>query len=291
MAITSQMVKDLREKTGAGMMDCKKALEETGGKMEDAVDWLRKKGIATAAKKSSRVASQGKVVALGAGGWGVVVEVNTETDFAAKNEKFVAFADDVSKLALEKQPQDLAALNALAYPGTGRSVEEELKQLIATVGENMALRRYDVLSVQGVVAPYIHMGGKIGVIVALESDGPAEGLMELGKKVAMHVAASSPLFLDRGSVALEALERERAVLVDQARASGKPDNIIDKMVQGRIGKYYGEVCLVDQPFVMDPNLTVEQAVNAGAKELGTKAKVAGFVRFMLGEGVVAKEEE
>ncbi|MEO5367200.1 MAG: translation elongation factor Ts [Magnetococcus sp. WYHC-3] len=291
MAVTANMVKELREKTGAGMMDCKKALAETDGNLEAAVDWLRKKGIATAAKKSSRVAADGKVISLGRGQRGVLVEVNAETDFTAKNDSFVQYAQTVGHVALESRVDSLESLAAADYPGTGRSVEGELKHLIATIGENMTLRRMAVLEVsQGVVCSYAHMGGKIGVIVALESSGNPAALAELGHKLAMHVAAASPAYLDRSSVDGEALNRERAVLSEQARASGKPENIIEKMVEGRLSKYYGEVCLLEQPFVMDPDQTVTKVVAAAVKDLGAPVKVTGFCRFGLGEGIVKEEK-
>ncbi|MBF0611897.1 MAG: elongation factor Ts [Magnetococcales bacterium] len=291
MAVTAEMVKNLREKTGAGMMDCKKALSETNGDMEAATDWLRKKGLSSAAKKSSRVAAEGKVMARAVGGKGVLVEVNSETDFSAKNEKFVGFVEQVSQLALDKLPDSMDAFKALDFPGTGRSVSGELEQLIATIGENLVLRRYASLQVgQGVVASYIHMGGKIGVLVGLESAASADALLELGKKVAMHVAASAPSYLDRSSVDTSALDRERSILADQARASGKPENIIEKMVEGRLNKFYSEVCLLEQPFVMDQEVSVEKAVKAAAKDLGSDVKVTGFARFVLGEGVEKVEK-
>lgn len=291
MAVTAEMVKNLREKTGAGMMDCKKALSETDGDMEGAIDWLRKKGLSSAAKKASRVAAEGKVLARAAGNRGVLVEVNSETDFSAKNEKFVSFADQVAQVALEQFPADVEGLKGAGFPGGSLTVAAELEQRIATIGENLILRRYAALQVgQGVVASYIHMGGKIGVLVGLESAANAEALNELGKKVAMHVAASAPSYLDRQSVDSAALDRERNVLADQARASGKPENIIEKMVEGRLNKYYSDVCLLEQPFVMDQEISVGNAVKAAAKEMGAEVKVTGFARFVLGEGVEKVEK-
>lgn len=294
MAVTATLVKELREKTGAGMMDCKKALTETDGDLEAAVDWLRKKGIVSASKKSGRIAAEGKVVVATNGGQGVLLEVNSETDFTAKNEKFISFASTAVDVALQQGvTTDIDALAALPYPGAGRSVGEELTLLIASIGENMNLRRVIRLEVaQGTVVGYIHMAGKIGTLVALESDTKdLDALQDLGKKIAMHVAASSPPYLNRESVPAADLEREKNVLSDQARASGKPESIIEKMVLGRIAKFYGESCLVEQPFVMDPEQTVQSVVDAVANNLNTKIRVAGFARFMMGEGLQKREED
>ncbi|MEO5363255.1 MAG: translation elongation factor Ts [Magnetococcus sp. DMHC-8] len=293
MSVSAKMVKDLREQTGAGMMDCKKALEETGGEMEAAVDWLRKKGLSSASKKAGRVAADGKVVAVVDGLHGLLLEVNTETDFTSKNEHFVAFAETSARLGLQAGVTDVTQLQTLGYPETGRSVAEELTHKIATIGENMNLRRLVRLSVgQGAVVSYIHMEGKIGVLVGLESPcGDQAALADLGKKLAMHVAASAPPWLNRSAVPADALERERNVLAEQARSSGKPESIIDKMVLGRLDKFYGESCLLEQPFVMDPDQKVNAVVAARAKELGTTIEVSGFVRYVLGEGIQKKEED
>ncbi|MEO5340087.1 MAG: translation elongation factor Ts [Magnetococcus sp. MYC-9] len=293
MSVSAKMVKDLREQTGAGMMDCKKALEETGGEMEAAVDWLRKKGLSAASKKAGRVAADGKVVAVVAGSQGLLLEVNTETDFTSKNENFVAFAETVARAGLQASVESVEQLQTLGYPETGRTVAEELVHKIATIGENMNLRRLVRLSVsQGVVVSYIHMEGKIGVLVGLESPCPnQEALAELGKKLAMHVAASAPPWLNREAVPAEALERERTILAEQARSSGKPESIIDKMVLGRLDKFYGESCLLEQPFVMDPDQKVTAVVAAKARELATTIAVTGFVRYVLGEGIQKKEED
>ncbi|MBF0427002.1 MAG: elongation factor Ts [Magnetococcales bacterium] len=293
MAVTAQMVKELREKTGAGMMDCKKALAEVDGNLEAAVDWLRKKGLSTAAKKAGRVASEGKVFAAADARRGILLEVNLETDFASMNEKFIQFGETLAQLALAQGPADVEALKLLPFPGAGRSVAEELTHQIATIGENMNIRRLTTLelSAPGLVAPYLHMGGKIGVIVALESaaqKGPE--LAELGKKLAMHVAAAAPAYLDRKVVPAEALERERGVLSEQARASGKPDNIIAKMVEGRLNKFYAEVCFLDQPFIMDQEASVTKVLAAAGKELGAPVKVTGFARFVLGEGIEKEQK-
>lgn len=293
MSVSAKMVKELREQTGVGMMDCKKALAATDGDIQAAVDWLRKKGLSSASKKSGRVAAQGKVVAACAGNHGILLEVNTETDFTAKNDSFVVFADSAADVGLQNSVATIEDLKAASYPGTGRTVAEELTHNIATIGENMALRRLITLSVtQGIVVPYIHMGGKIGVLVGLQSPcQDQEALAELGKKLAMHVAASSPPWLSRDDVSADALQRERAILVDQAKASGKPDKIIEKMVMGRLNKFYGESCFLEQPFVMDPDQKVNKVVAEQAKSLSTEIAVTGFARFALGEGVEKKEED
>jgi elongation factor Ts len=277
-------VKELREKTGAGMMDCKKALSETDGDLEGAVDWLRKKGLAAAAKKSGRVAAEGLVGVATALNRGAIVEVNSETDFVARNEAFQDFVATVAKLALEVG-DDLDALKAAAFPGTGRTVADELTHLIATVGENMTIRRVRVLSVgHGVVASYMHQAlkpglGKIGVLVAVEGSSELSALELLGRQVGMHVAATQPSALDVSAVDPAALEREKAVLTEQARASGKGEDIIEKMVVGRIRKYYEEVVLLEQVWVHDG----ESRVKAVAKKAG--ANITGFVRFAIGEGI------
>lgn len=293
MAVTASLVKELREKTGAGMMDCKKALTETAGDLEAAVDWLRKHGMASASKKAGRIAAEGKVVVATQGGRGVLLEVNSETDFTAKNEKFSGFATTAVEVALQNGVKELDALLSLPFPESGRTVGEELTGLISSIGENMNLRRLIQLEVaSGVVSGYIHMAGKIGTLVSLESDATdLDALQELGKKIAMHVAASSPPYLNRESVPVADLEREKSVLSDQARSSGKPESIIEKMVQGRLTKFYGEFCLVEQPFVMDPEQTVQSVVEAVAKSLNAKITVAGFARFMLGEGLQKREED
>ncbi|MBN8928207.1 MAG: translation elongation factor Ts [Rhodospirillales bacterium 69-11] len=283
-AITAALVKDLREKTGAGMMDCKKALSETDGDLEAAIDWLRKKGLSAAAKKSGRVAAEGLVAVASAPNKAAVVEVNAETDFVARNETFQAFVEAVARIALEVG-DDVEALKAAAFPGSGRTVADELTHLVATIGENMTLRRAAVLQVkQGVVATYVHQAlrpglGKIGVLVAVEGAGEIPALETLGRQVGMHVAATRPEALDVDAVDPSALEREKAVLSEQARASGKPEAIIEKMVEGRIRKYYEEVVLLEQVWVHDG----ESRVKAVAKKAGVDLK--GFVRFALGEGI------
>ncbi len=289
--ITATMVKDLREKTGAGMMDCKKALSETNGDMEAAVDWLRKKGLSAAAKKSGRVAAEGLVAVASAGGRAIALEVNAETDFVARNDKFQAFVQEAGKVALSSGAADIEALKGKDYPGTGRNVADELTQLIATVGENMNLRRLAALSVsQGVIATYVHNAvapnlGKIGVLVALESSADQGKLTELGRQIAMHIAAARPEALTIADVDAKALEREKNVLADQARASGKPEAIIEKMVEGRLRKYYEEVVLLEQVYVVDGESKIKDVIEKAGKSLGAPVKLSGFVRFQLGEGI------
>ncbi len=282
--ITAALVKDLREKTGAGMMDCKRALSETQGDLEGAVDWLRKKGLAAAAKKSGRVAAEGLVGVASAPQVAAMVEVNAETDFVARNDAFQGFVAAVANVALQTG-DDIEAIKAASFPGSGRTVADELTHMVATIGENMTLRRARVLRVgQGVVATYVHQAlrpglGKIGVLVAVESSSELEGLETLGRQVGMHVAAARPEALDVDAVDTAALERERSVLAEQARASGKGEDIIEKMVQGRIRKYYEEVVLLEQVWVHDG----ESRVKAVAKKAGVN--ITGFARFQLGEGI------
>ncbi|MDP9096149.1 MAG: translation elongation factor Ts [Pseudomonadota bacterium] len=282
--ITASMVRDLREKTGAGMMDCKKALTEAGGDMETAVDWLRKKGLAAAAKKSGRTAAEGLVGVTTGPNKAAMVEVNAETDFVARNEAFQALVEGVAKVALEVG-EDIETIKATKLPGSERTVAEEITHLVATIGENMSLRRARVMSVkQGVVASYVHSAlrpglGKIGVLVALEGGSEIDTLEQLGRQVGMHVAATRPDALDTSGVDPAALEREKAVLTEQARASGKPEAIIEKMVTGRIQKYYEEVVLLEQVWVHDGESRVKAVVKKSGGEL------VGFARFTLGEGI------
>jgi elongation factor Ts len=287
--ITAALVKNLREKTGAGMMDCKQALAASEGNVEGAVDWLRKKGLAAAAKKSGRVAAEGLVGVASSPREGAVVEVNAETDFVGRNDQFQAYVRTVAELALTASA-DMESLKQMPYP-SGRSVAEELTHLIATVGENMTLRRAAKLAVsQGVVATYIHNAlapgvGRIGVLVALESAGDADKLSALGRQIAMHVAAARPEALRIADVDPAALDRERAVLSDQARASGKPEAIIGKMVEGRLRKYYEEVVLLEQVFVVDGETKISKVIEDAAKDIGAAVTLSGFVRFALGEGI------
>lgn len=294
--ITAALVKELREKTGAGMMDCKKALVETGGDIEAAVDWLRTKGLAAAAKKAGRVAAEGLVGVVVEGDAGALVEVNAETDFVSRNEAFQAFVATVAKLALTSGG-DLEALNAQPYPGAGRSVSEELTHLITTIGENMTLRRVRVLEAgHGILGPYVHNAvapglGKIGVLVTLESAADGAKLAALGKQLAMHVAAAKPQAVARDGLDPKVAQRERDILAEQARESGKPDDIIEKMLEGRMRKFYEEACLVDQTFVIDGETKVEKVLDAAAKELGHPVAVADFALFVLGEGVEKEDQD
>jgi elongation factor Ts len=293
--ITAALVKELRGKTGTGMMDCKKALGETGGDIEAAVDWLRSKGLAAAAKKAGRIAAEGLVGVAISGTNGAVVEVNSETDFVARNDAFQGFVAKVSELALATRG-DEQKLKSVAY-GDGRSVEEELTHMIATIGENMNLRRASVLSVEtGIVASYVHNSltaglGKIGVIVALESTGDPVRLNEFGRQVAMHVAASAPMAVSRDQIDATVVDREREIFKEQARALGKPENIIEKMVEGRVRKFYEESCLLEQTFVIDGENSVGKAVENLSAAIGTPVAVAGFVRFLLGEGIEREEQD
>jgi elongation factor Ts len=294
--ITAGLVKDLREKTGAGMMDCKTALAETNGDMEAAIDWLRKKGLSAAAKKSGRVAAEGLVGVATAGNVGAAVEINAETDFVARNVLFQDFVDAAAKIAMEVKG-DVEALKGKPHPGEARTVSEQLTHLIATIGENMAIRRAAALAVdKGVVSSYVHTAvrpglGRIGVLVALESTGDAEKLGALGKQLAMHVAAANPQFLTIADVDGASLEREKAIYRDQATASGKTPEIAEKMVVGRVRKYYEEVVLTEQAYIMDDKSKVSQAVEKVAKEIGAPIKLAGFIRFGLGEGIQKEEKD
>ena len=294
--ITAAMVKELRETTSAGMLDCKKALVECNGNMDEAVDWLRKKGLASAAKKASRIAAEGLVAVAVDGNKGAVVEVNSETDFVAKNEIFQEYVTDAAIVALRSNG-DVCEMKKFNCPKCGKTFEERLTDMIAKIGENMNLRRAKMIEVNdGVVASYIHNAagtniGKIGVLVALESKADKAKLAELGKHIAMHVAASNPLFLNVAAVDPAAVEHEKAIYSEQAKASGKPENIIEKMVEGRVRKYYDEVVLEEQAYIMDPDKKVKQVVADTAKELGADIKIADFACFKLGEGLQKKEED
>lgn len=293
--ITAAKVKELREKTGAGMMDAKNALVESNGDMEAAADFLRKKGLAKAAKKSSRTAAEGLVVIACEGNKGAVVEVNAETDFVARNEKFQGFVSKVADIALNGSG-DLETLKQAEYEG-GKSVQDTLTDLIATIGENMTLRRSAKLEVSnGVVTGYIHNAlapnqGKIGVLIALESEGKQDVLESLAKQIAMHAAAAFPQFLNIESVDTSALEKERNVLIEQARESGKPEEIIEKMVEGRLRKYYEEVCLLEQIFVIDGETKISKLLQNAEKEAGAPIKLAAYERIQLGEGIEKEEED
>ena len=288
--VSAALVKELREKTGAGMMDCKRALAETAANLEDAIDWLRKKGLSAAAKKAGRIAAEGLIAVAASGGRGAVVEVNAETDFVARNESFQKFAATVGAIALDAAG-DLEQIKSAPYPGTGRNVGEELTHMVATIGENMSLRRAAAWTVSpGVVASYVHNAlapglGKIGVLVALESAAAPDKLLALGRQLAMHVAAANPQATEIADVDPAAVDRERNILAEQARASGKPEEIIAKMVEGRLRKFYEDVVLLEQTYVIDGESKVRAAVQLAAKELGAPVRVAGFVRYALGEGI------
>ena len=287
--ITAALVKDLREKTGAGMMDAKKALSETKGDFEAAVEFLRKKGMATADKKSSRTAAEGLVAIATEGTKGSVVEVNSETDFVARNAEFQDYVVKTTASALAKGANDVEALGPEAAKG--------ITDLVAKIGENMRLRRVASLSVKnGVVAGYVHNAvgpnlGKIGVLVALESTGDAAKLQELGRQISMHIAAAFPKYLDRSVVDTTHLEKEKNFLRDQAKASGKPDDIIEKMLEGRLRKFYEEVCLVDQLYIMDGEKTVAKILLDAEKNVGAPVKITGYQRFQLGEGIEVEKED
>jgi elongation factor Ts len=293
--ITAAAVKELRERTGAGMMDCKKALAEANGEMEAAVDWLRAKGLAAAAKKAGRTAAEGLIGVAVEGPRGAVVEVNSETDFVAKNEQFQGFVREVAKLALAAGG-DVEALAAAPFPGGG-TVAEALTESIAKIGENQSLRRSAMLEVgTGAVVSYVHNAvapglGKIGVLVALESGAPADTLQALGKQLAMHIAAANPLALDADSLPVALIERERAIAMEKARDSGKPANIVDKMVEGSIAKFRKDNALLSQLFVIDNKTPVAEVVAAAAKEAGTGIELKAFVRFQIGEGIEKKETD
>ena len=293
--ITAATVKELRERTGAGMMDCKKALAETNGEMEPAIDWLRAKGLAAAAKKAGRTAAEGLVGVVVEGLRGAVVEINSETDFVAKNEIFQDFVRNVAKLALV-HGTDVEALGAAQYPGGG-TVQEKLTDNIAKIGENQSLRRAAVVEVkEGAVVSYVHNQvapglGKIGVLVALEGAAPADSLAQLGKQIAMHVAAAHPLALDADSLDPALVERERSIAMEKAKESGKPANIVEKMVEGGLAKFRKESALLTQLFVMDNKTPVAEVVASAAKDAGTGIELIGFVRYQLGEGIEKKESD
>lgn len=294
--VTAGMVKELREKTGAGMMDCKSALNETKGDMEAAVDWLRTKGLAKAAKKSGRVAAEGLVGVVAEGTRGALVEVNSETDFVARNEQFQKMVSEIAKVALGAEG-DIEKLLAATYPGSSKTVKDYVTEQVGTIGENMNVRRAASVGVtNGVVAAYTHNQvvpglGKIGVLVGLESTGDKAKLAELGKQIAMHIAATGPLATRRDELDPAVVERERNVLIAEAKESGRPDNIIEKMVEGRIRKFYEEVVLLSQAFVIDPDNTVEKAVKNAEAGVGAPIEVVGFVRFALGEGIERAETD
>ena len=287
--ITATMVKDLRDKTGAGMMDCKSALNETSGDMEAAIDWLRKKGLSKAAKKAGRVAAEGLIGIAVGGDAGALVEVNAETDFVARNDQFKDFVKQTAEIALQ-EAGDLDKLLKKPMNG-GASVEHTLTEMVAKIGENMSVRRAVLLGVsEGVVASYVHNAaspelGKIGVLVAVKSSADKTKLAALGKQLAMHVAAAAPLALTPEHLSKEVVERERAVQADIARQSGKPENLIEKMMEGRMRKFYEESVLLSQTFVIDNETSIAKVLEKASKDLGAKVEIEGFVRFQVGEGI------
>lgn len=291
--ITAAMVKELRGSTGAGMMDCKTALTENDGKLDAAVDWLRTKGLASAAKKAGRVAAEGLVGLVIEGTRGALVEINSETDFVARNDMFQEMVSTIANLGLKAETTE--ALAAMPYGSDELSVDGHIKKMVGSLGENMVLRRSDRIQVSdGVVASYVHNAaapglGKIGVLVGLESSGDKEKLKELGRKIAMHVAAANPLAITQDDIDATTVERERAVLIEQAKEAGKPDNIIEKMVEGRLRKFYEEVALLSQLYVVDGENKVGDVVKAAESDVGAEIKITGFKRFALGEGVEKEE--
>ena len=292
MAFTTQDVKNLRETTGCGMMDCKKALTETNGDMEKAVELLREKGLSKIAKKASRIAAEGIVVAAQdkEKKVGVVIEVNSETDFVAKNAVFVQFVEDCAKTVIAENPADVEALLACKIAGGNGTVQEALQEKILTIGENLKLRRF--ARYEGEVETYVHGGGRIGVMVRFEVEGTpdAAAFQAYAKDIAMQVAASTPTYLDKDAVPAETIAKEKEILTAQAINEGKPANIAEKMVMGRINKYYKEVCLVEQPFIKDGDISVQQFTDTTAKELGVKIRIVDFVRFEKGEGLEKRED-
>ena len=297
MAITAAQINELRKATGAGMLDCKKALEEVGGDMDQAVDYLRKKGLAAASKKAGRAATEGMVAAATAGSTGVLVEINSETDFVAKNDKFQAFVKQVADHVLQKNPATLEELLAQPFAcDSAKTVQTLLTETIAVIGENMQIRRFVSFTADGgAVGSYIHAGGKIGVLVEVACENAAvaqdERLTTCLKDVAMHVAAASPLYVQRSEVDSDVLEREKNIYRDKARQTGKPDNIIEKIIEGQVNKFYGEICLLEQAFVKDPDKTVQQYLTETAKALGTTVTLKRFAKFVLGEGLEKKETD
>lgn len=290
MAITAQMVKELRETTGAGMMDCKKALQEAEGNMERAIDLLREKGLSKAAKKSDRIAAEGLVaIEMNADNTvGAIVEINSETDFVAKNEDFKTFVKDVAEMALATEKEDVVGL--LTESHKEGALSEVLNNRIATIGEKLDIRRFEKVCTNGQVAGYIHGGGKIGVLVELETEARDADVLAMGKDIAMQVAAMNPKYVSKDDVDQDYIAHETEILTQQALNEGKPANIVEKMIKGRLEKQLKEVCLVEQTFVKNPDLTIKQLVADVAKKVGSEIKVARVVRFEVGEGIEKKEE-
>ena len=290
------LIKKLREATSCGIADCNKALKETNNNIEEAIDWLRKKGLSSAAKKGGRVTAEGLVGIHSEGNKASIVEVNSETDFVAKNDKFQAFVKGIAKTAFENNSNDAEGLKEVKFSGKNDLVKDELANNIAVIGENLNIRRVKTTTVsEGVVATYLHNVateglGRIGVLLSLKSSGDKAKLNEFGKKIAMHIAAAKPEFLNIESVSGEALEREKAVFSEQARNSGKPENIIEKMIEGRIRKYYNEVVLLEQFFVMDDKKKIKEVVEAFSKELGAPVSIEDYTLYILGEGIEKKAD-
>jgi elongation factor Ts len=295
MSISAAQVKELRDLTGAGMMDCKAALTETNGNMEEAVDWLRKKGISKADKKAGRTAAEGLIGVDNGVREAAVVEVNSETDFVARNAAFQEIVANVAKVALAYGTTEAVA--AAKYPGSDKSVADTIKDAVGTIGENMGFRRSAKLTVpHGAVATYVHNAvadglGKLGVLVAIETTGNEHAANAFGRQVAMHVAATNPMALTAEQIDPAAVEREKAIFSDQARQSGKPEAIIEKMVEGRLRKFYEEVVLLKQAFVLNPDITVEKALKDAEKDIGAPAKISAYLRFALGEGIEKEETD
>ena len=288
--ISASLVKELRDKTGAGMMDCKKALSETNADIEEAVDWLRTKGLAAAAKKAGRIASEGLVGVTSEGLAGAIIEVNSETDFVSRNKDFQKLVKNLTDISLSVGG-GVDDINISSYSETGRTVEDEITQQIATIGENISIRRSEVLSVsKGIIATYVHSSlndglGKIGVLVGIESEGDTNKLAVLGKQIAMHVAAARPDWISKDDVSADDQERERKVLREQASESGKAPEIIEKMVDGRMRKFYEEVCLLEQTFVIDNETKISKVLEDAAQDIGASITLKGFIRYGLGEGI------
>lgn len=297
MAITAAQINELRKTTGAGMLDCKKALEEVGGDLEQAIDYLRKKGLAAASKKAGRAATEGMVAAAISGNCGALVEINSETDFVAKNDKFQDFVKQIAEHLLIGKPTTVEELLAQPLAGNNdKTVQTLLTETIAVIGENMQIRRFTVYAADnGSVGSYIHAGGKIGVLVEADCDNSAaiqdERFTTFIKDVAMHIAAASPLCVQRSEVPADLLEREKEIYRDKARQTGKPENIIEKIIEGQVNKYYGETCLLEQAYVKDPDKTVQQYLSETAKALGCNLGLKRFTKFVLGEGLEKKEAD
>jgi elongation factor Ts len=294
MQITPEMVRELREKTGAGMMDCKKALAEAGGGMEQAIDNLRKKGLAAAAKKASRIASEGAVAAHVEGGAGALAEINCETDFVAKTDDFQAFVREVAALVNARAPKDVEA--ALHLPAGGGTLSDALTARVAKIGEKISFRRFVRFAVPaaeaGAIVPYIHAGGKIGVLVDLRGAGMDRAeFAALGKDLAMQVAAANPSYVARGDVPADVIAREKAIYREQALAAGKPEKILDRIAEGKLEKFYGDFCLVEQAFIKDPDRKVKDLLAAMSAKVGAEVRVAGFARFQVGEGLEKRSDD